>query len=278
MESKKFESSELEGRPLWAEVIKRIHEKLGDHLYVEGIYSDKVVVRNEKTKELMDIPAKIKLGKDDEEMSIDIDYDKMKKSEVQKDFAEIKKMDDDKEYPEDDTHSTDKKDDEEVEKDDEDTEKKMSLDANVDMAAYYEMLQNETDEYKTLAKKVLEEENRGLVMQDVLKMAKERDELKAFYDKKMAEEKECEFAKVMSEVKNDLTDKEFEDLKCEFENCEDITAFANKARAMAYVSKKKNATPNDGEVKKFARMDFDFSTYAHQLNTVTADDVFKKYL
>lgn len=285
MEKKEF--SELEGRPVWAEVIKRVHEKLGDHMYVEGVYSDKIVLRNEKTKEIFDIPAKIKLGKDDEEMSIEIDYDKMKKSEVQKEFSE-KKMADDKEYPEDDSHSTDEKDDKEVEDDDEDVEegtKEFSLDANADISAYLEMLENETEEYRELAKKVLAdmESDKGLVMQEYVKMAKERDELKKFKETKEAEAKELEVNRTLMEAKEDLTDEEFTCLKEEGMACksEEMTAFVNKVKAFAYNNAKKNPRKEEtsDEHKTYLKMAFDWdSKLSKSTAPKSAEEIYNKYL
>lgn len=285
MEKKEF--SELEGRPVWAEVIKRVHEKLGDHMYVEGVYSDKIVLRNEKTKEIFDIPAKIELGKDDEEMSIEIDYDKMKKSEVQKEFSE-KKMDDDKEYSEDDSHSTDEKDDKEVEDDDEDVEegtKEFSLDANADISAYLEMLENETEEYRELAKKVLVdmESDKGLVMQEYVKMAKERDELKKFKETKEAEAKELEVNRTLMEAKEDLTDEEFTCLKEEGMACKsgEITAFVNKVKAFAYNNAKKNPRKEEtsDEHKTYLKMAFDWdSKLSKSTAPKSAEEIYNKYL
>lgn len=308
MENEKKEFSELEGRELYAEVIKRVHDKLGDHMYVEGIYNNKIVVRNERTKELYDIPANIKLGKDDEDMKIDIDYDKMKKSSDQKAFAK-KKMDDEEDEKVKEDVDKDKQDDGE-EKDDEDSEvdddeekedeekmnkkkakkssKKMSLDSNVDMAAWYQMLENETTKYKELARKVLEEEDRGLVMKEVLEMAKKCEELECYRNEKMEDEKKSELAKVMAEVKEDLSDEEFECLKNEGMECakEEMTAFANKARAMAYMKSKekieaedKKDEDKDKEDKKFSRMGFDFSPYLNKQSgvNISATDIFNEY-
>lgn len=196
--------------------------------------------------------------------------------------GEKKEMEEKKEYPENDAHSTDEKDKKEVEKDDEE-EKKMSLDANADMTAYYEMLENETDEYKELAKRVLEDEDRGLVMQDVLKMAHECDELKQFKDSKMTEMRDMECNKLMAEVKDDLDEKQFEDMKAECMACkyEDVTGIANKYRAMAYArAKEKMAKENKvEEPKQFARMGFDFTSYMTKSDSaMSADEIFKKYL
>lgn len=302
-ESKKFASNELEGRPLYAEVIKRIHDKLGDHLYVEGIYSDKIVVRNEKTKELMDIPADIKLGKDDEDMKIEIDYDGMKKSKVQKDFSEKKKMEDD------DAHSTDEKDKEEVDKDkkddgeehdeededaraDDDEEedkekmskssKKMSLDSYAESAALLEMLENETEEYRDLANDVLKEmadEDKTIIMKRVIGMAKELTDLRKFKCDKEMEAKQFEVNKTLMEVKEDLSEKEFEDLKEEGMACkfEDMSAFQNKVKAFAF--DKKKGVKVESTNKQFAKMAFAFDSYLDKSTSeMSADEILKKYL
>lgn len=82
MAEKKFD--ELEGREVYAVVIRKIQEHLGKDYFVNSIQDDKVVVTNEETKERFDIPAEIHAEADDKEFKVEIDFDKMEKSEVQK--------------------------------------------------------------------------------------------------------------------------------------------------------------------------------------------------
>ena len=82
MAEKKFD--ELEGREVYAVVIRKVQEHLGKDYFVNSIQDDKVVVTNEETKERFDIPAEIHAEADDEEFKVEIDFDKMEKSEVQK--------------------------------------------------------------------------------------------------------------------------------------------------------------------------------------------------
>lgn len=82
MAEKKFD--ELEGREVYAVVIRKIQEHLGKDYFVNSIQDDKVVVTNEETKERFDIPAEIHAETDDKEFKVEIDFDKMEKSEVQK--------------------------------------------------------------------------------------------------------------------------------------------------------------------------------------------------
>lgn len=277
---------ELEGRELYGEVIKRVHKKLGDHYYIVSVEDNKVRVKNTQTKEMWDIPAKIKLGKDDEHMSIDIDYDKMKKSSDQKEFEEEDK------YPEDDDHSTNEKDKEEVEDDDEDNEKEMkkkqkdmSLDAHADISAYYEMLIHETEQYRDLAKRLLESEgeDRGLVMKECLEMAKELDGLREYKCAKEDEEKTFEVNKVLAEVKVDLSEKDFADLQEEGMACkyEEIQMFKTKVKARAYESSKNKRheenKDDENKEKQFAKMGFDFEAHLNK-NTQSAEEIFGKYL
>lgn len=82
MTEKKFD--ELEGREVYAVVIRKVQEHLGKDYFVNSIQDDKVVVTNEETKERFDIPAEIHAEADDKEFKVEIDFDKMEKSEVQK--------------------------------------------------------------------------------------------------------------------------------------------------------------------------------------------------
>lgn len=82
MEDKKFD--ELEGREVYAVVIRKVQEHLGKEYFVNSIQDDKVIVTNEDTKERFDIPAEIQADVDDKEFKVEIDFDEMKKSEVQK--------------------------------------------------------------------------------------------------------------------------------------------------------------------------------------------------
>lgn len=82
MAEKKFD--ELEGREVYAVVIRKVQEHLGKNYFVNSIQDDKVVVTNEETKERFDIPAEIHAEADDKEFKVEIDFDKMEKSEVQK--------------------------------------------------------------------------------------------------------------------------------------------------------------------------------------------------
>jgi hypothetical protein len=82
MAEKKFD--ELESREVYAVVIRKVQEHLGKDYFVNSIQDDKVVVTNEETKERFDIPAEIHAEADDKEFKVEIDFDKMEKSEVQK--------------------------------------------------------------------------------------------------------------------------------------------------------------------------------------------------
>lgn len=276
-EKEKMEKFEIEGRKAWGEVIKEVQDhKKG--AYVDSVEKDHIIYTVDNVRYRVD--ADVEVGKDDKKVHAKIHWDTVKKDADQKEFEE-------KKYPEDDAHSTDEKDKKEVEDDDEhdkeEAEKKMSLDANADMAAYYEMLENETSEYKDLAKRILEDEERGLVMADVLNMAHECMELRSFKEQKMNEMRDMECNKLMAEVKEDLDAKQFKDLQAECMACkyEDITAIANKYRAMAYACAKEKMAKGSkiDETKQFARMGFDFSSYIHKSDSLmNADDIYKEYI
>jgi len=278
MESKKF--SELEGRELYSAVIEKIQKKLGKSYYVEAIYSDHIEVRNESTKEMLDIPADISLGKDDEDMKIDIDYDGMKKSKVQK--FEKKKMDDDEDEEEDAKEGSipdDKKDVKDGEGDDSEAEefgkKKMSLDANAYAGSILQMLIAETEEERKQAMKLGEDEEMDVVMNKLYGVATEMAELKSFKAEKMEEEKKLAVEKIMAGVKSDIDNKDFEDLYGKGMACkyEELKQFETTVKAFAYEnSKTRTKKFNDNED---VFMGFSFNNSSKD---TSKEDVFKKYL
>ena len=231
---KKFD--ELEGREIYAVVIRKVQETLGKDYFVNSIQDDKVIVTNEETKERFDIPADIKAGADDEEFKVDIDFDNMKKSEVQ--------------------------------------EEKMSLDAYVDSAAIFAMLEAETADMREEAKKLAKEddEKTNIIMTAIDKMACELDDLRAFKAQKLEEERAFAVDKIMAEVKEDLSAEKFEELMAEGKACEfeKIDAFAAKVKSFAYDEAKNNKKKKEDIIRMGA-----FSNIEKQKGR---EDVFKRIL
>jgi hypothetical protein len=274
MTDKKF--SQLEGREIYGEVIKRVQSKLGKDMYVEEIYGNHVEIKKVSTGELFTIPANIKVGKDDEKMEIEIDYDKMKKSDTQKQFSEEKKeekegkKDEDKpkedkkfedHHDEEDKDDVEEEDDEDLDKNLKDAEKKdekkMSLDANADAGALLTMLESETEAYKELSednkellRKLWAEEDKTVIMKETAKLMSERNTLKASNEEmkekqKKFEKDECEaeFAKCMSRVKGDIDEadyKKFYDEGKSIEESDKMKAFSERVRLFAYDNSEKN--------------------------------------
>lgn len=231
MEKKEF--SQLEGREIYEDVIERVHKKLGNHYYVDEIYSDHIEVRDMRTKEMLDIPAKIKVGKDDEEPSIEIDYDHMKKSGEQKQFAKKdKKMedDDDNEEKDDEDEVDDEEDKEDKKEEKKMKKKKMSSDANVDPTAYAEMLKIEADKNADLVKKMEEKDN------IIMKYEEELSELRKFKEDEEDKQKAMSVDKEMADVKECVDEKEFKELKEEGMACKlsELDAWKNKVKAVAF--------------------------------------------
>lgn len=160
--------------------------------------------------------------------------------------------------------------------DDKEEEKKMSTDTNIDTLASLAFLENETEQYKEMINKMYAQD-KEIIMEEYLKMAKERDDLKEYKKEKMSQEKEFEVNKIMAEVKEDLDDKEFDELKAEGMACkfEDVKGFANKVKAFAYEKAKinKKETKEDSNVMRFA-----VETTEIEKECNTADDIFDKYL
>lgn len=276
MAEKKF--SQLEGREIYGEVIKRVQSKLGKDMYVENIYSNHVEIKKVSTGEVFDIPANIKVGKDDEKMEIEIDYDKMKKSEVQKFSDKEDKKEDEKKFEEEedekkeekkfeehheDSDDIEEEDDKDLDKDldeaEKKDEKKMSLDSEADAGAMLTMLESETEDYKALSdenkellRRLWAEEDKTVIMKETAKLMSERNTLKAFSDElkekqKKFEKAECEveFTKCMSRVKGDISEvdyKKFYDEGKAIEETEQMIKFSEKVRLFAYDNSEKRTS------------------------------------
>lgn len=255
---------ELNGRKIYDEVIKKIKEKLGDHMFVKGIYDNKIVVEDYDKKELVDIPAKIKVGKDDEAMSIEIDYDKMKKSTVQHDFAD-----------DGDDHNDDAKEIEKTKKDsvpndnddegsDEDAEEfckefaaelskvvKMGLDAQAYAGAMLQMLRAETIDEIRAAKMLGDDEEMNIIMDTICDMACERFELREYKCAKEKEECSQQIARALAEVKGDISDEDF----AEFQKKADECQFADQASELITTIKAFAYEKSKGKKVKFSQED-----------------------
>lgn len=235
----------------------------------------KLFKKEENKEEKMAEKEKKVTAEEEKEMS------KVEETEnKEKEMAEQKE--EKKEEPSNSEEDTKKKmsDDEDNDEEDEDIkekEKKMSTDSNVDTMASLAFLENETEQYKEMINKMYSQD-KEIIMQEYLKMAKERDELKTYQENRMKEDKEFAVNKIMADVKEDLDEKEFEDLKKEGMACkyEDVKGFENKVKAFAYEKSKTNPKKkesNDDIVK------FEAKTVKEDRNTEeTADDIYDKYL
>lgn len=269
MSEKKFD--ELEGREVYAEVERIVKSKLGDHFFVDNIEDDKVVVTDEQTKVRYDIPAKIEVGEDDKSIKADIDFDKKKESEDQKEmekqeetFAEGKTKGDKKEI-----EAEDKKKMAE-------TQKEMSLDTNAYAGAILEMLKAETAEQRAEAKKLCEpygECDESIVMEQIEEMCNQMSELKAFKEEVLSERKDAEVKRVLAQVKQDMDAEAYKELEEKSQNVtfENVEQFKKEAKAFAFdnPAKNKKTKKNDDVI----RMGYDFMQFAHKDDSV---NVFEK--
>lgn len=151
-------------------------------------------------------------------------------------------------------------------------EKKFSLDSYADCGATIAFLENETEQNKALAEKVMKEMSAEDIVKTVVEFAKEIEELKKFKDEKEAEERQKKFSSIMASVKGDLDEKTFSDLYAEGEvmKLEDMSGFENKVKAFAYeATKKKDVEESNTSELKFA---MDFGTH----KTNEDGDVFTK--
>lgn len=146
----------------------------------------------------------------------------------------------------------------EEEKEDEEKEKRFSLDAYADCGATLAFLENETEQNKTLAEKVMKEMSAEDIVKTVVEFAKEIERLKRFEEDVKTEEKQKKFNSIMASVKGDLDEKTFSDLYTEGEgvSLEDMSGFENKVKAFAYeATKKKDVAESTTTELKFS-MDF----------------------
>lgn len=187
--------ADIQGREAWGMIIKKIesHEKKkdGDKVYVESINDKKGEIIFTKNGEKFVVKAKIEVGKDDKSMDATIDWNSVKKDSEQK--------------------MSDENDKDKENKDDK-QEKKMSSDANVDSAAYAEMLNKESERNAKLAKD-LEDKNDIIMKYEV-----ELSELRKFKSDKEEETKMAEVSQILAQVKDKISNEEF--AKCEKEATE----------------------------------------------------------
>lgn len=273
MSEKKFD--ELEGREVYAEVERIVKSKLGDHFFVDDIEDDKVVVTDEQTKVRYDIPAKIEVGEDDKSIKADIDFDKKKESEDQKEMEKQEET-----FVKGKAKDGDKQNGKEVGAEDKkkmaETQKEMSLDTNAYAGAILEMLKAETAEQRAEAKKLCEpygECDESIVMEQIEKMCNQMSELKAFKEKVLSERKDAEVKRVLAQVKQDMDAEAYRELeeKSQDVTFENVEQFKKEAKAFAFdnPAKNKKAKKNDDVI----RMGYDFMQFAHKDDSV---NVFEK--
>lgn len=273
MSEKKFD--ELEGREVYAEVERIVKSKLGDHFFVDDIEDDKVVVTDEQTKVRYDIPAKIEVGEDDKSIKADIDFDKKKESEDQKEMEKQEET-----FVKGKAKDGDKQNSKEVGAEDKkkmaETQKEMSLDTNAYAGAILEMLKAETAEQRAEAKKLCEpygECDEYIVMEQIEKMCNQMSELKAFKEKVLSERKDAEVKRVLAQVKQDMDAEAYRELeeKSQDVTFENVEQFKKEAKAFAFdnPAKNKKAKKNDDVI----RMGYDFMQFAHKDDSV---NVFEK--
>lgn len=272
MSEKKFD--ELEGREVYAEVERIVKSKLGDHFFVDDIEDDKVVVTDEQTKVRYDIPAKIEVGEDDKSIKADIDFDKKKESEDQKEMEKQEEV-----FAKGETKDNNKQNGKEVAGDKKkmaEVQKEMSLDTNAYAGAILEMLKAETAEQRAEAKKLCEpygECDESIVMEQIEEMCNQMSELKAFKEEVLSERKDAEVKRVLAQVKQDMDAEAYKELeeKSQDVTFENVEQFKKEAKAFAFdnPAKNKKTKKNDDVI----RMGYDFMQFAHKDDSV---NVFEK--
>ena len=81
--------AEIEGRRAYGEVIRQVQGHEGKGAYVESVYDDHIIYTKDDTRYRVD--AKVKVGADDKDVEVKIDWDSVKKDADQK-MAEIQEL------------------------------------------------------------------------------------------------------------------------------------------------------------------------------------------
>ena len=151
-------------------------------------------------------------------------------------------------------------------------EKKFSLDAYADCGATLALLENETEQNKALAERVMKEMTAEEIVKTIVEFAKEVEDLKKFKAEVEAKEQQKMFSSIMASVKGDLDEKTFSELYTEGEKIrlEDMSGFENKVKAFAYEATKKKSDD------KVDLVDFKFSMDGGTHRTNDDGDVFAK--
>lgn len=155
--------------------------------------------------------------------------------------------------------------------------KKFSLDAYADMGAILTMLENETEQYTELAKKVMCDYSVEDIVMQFVAITKECAELKEFKCNTEKAETEKKFSSIMASVKEDLDVKTFSELQEEGKvlTMEQLGAFENKVKAFAYEStRNKKDVQTNQEILVFG--------VPNETTNITSakgvEDIFNKYL
>lgn len=288
MAEKKFE---IEGREAWGDVIKEVESHEGNGVYVDSIEKDHIIFTQDKVRYCVD--ADVQVSPDDKKVSAKIDWGTKKKDADQKfadDEKDVKKADksdkpDDKKDGKSDDEKAEEFKDESKKCDDSQEmcgnkmskEEKFSYDANVDMAAFNAMLEDETEDYKRIVQEAFDSKDMNIIMSKYLEMAKERDELKEYKCSKEAEECKCAVDACLAEAKEDLSPEQYADLQKKGEECkmEDIDAFANTVKAFAYENTKGKKSSKNASSHIEMRV---FEAYTNAEDKPDVATTFKKYL
>jgi len=218
------------------DILKKFSEDRKNKLNVKSDKKEKVGVRKDKEEKMAEEEVK-DFAETDEKEIIMTDKKEDEIEEKDKSFEE--------EVKEDETKS------EEVE-DKKEEEKKFSLDAYADCGATIAFLENETEQNKALAEKVMKEMSADDIVKTVIEFAKEVEDLRRFKAEVEEEEKQKKFNSIMASVRGDLDEKTFSDLYKEGEKVSliDMSGFENKVKAFAYEATKKK-TVEETEITEF---------------------------
>lgn len=227
-------------------------------------------VVEETVVELADTTAELGCHSESLELEEDADGEKEEEDKEEKEeLAEVKEEDMAKE--------TEEMAKEEV--DEEDKTEKFSYDVNADVGAFNELLSRETESFKDLtdkAQSLWQGADMNIIMEEFISVSKELAELKEYKAEVLKKELSADVTKVLSIVKENVTDEEYQHLYSEGMDftADTLNVFENKIKAMAF---DKGATNKVTASKHIVVRQYD-DVFANMLTKDDVNSIYEKNL
>ena len=246
---------------------KKFEAEKTDDIVMSDAEKEKEMSAENSEKEEKEMAENVKETSDENK---DIQVDTTEEQE-EKDFACGTEKETSEKCSED---ELDKDEDDKDEDDSEDKEEKpFALSDYIDDIEREEMLKDEIEEHKAFVDKVCSMSAKEL-LQTVLSFEKENEGLKEFKANAENKEKELKLSAILENVRNDIDEKKFAELKEEGSklSLNELGGFENKVKAFAYDFKSQNNKVENEDIMTFA------GVHDEQVKERTADDIFNEYL